>query len=232
MFGKKKKDDLGGYSPSEAIKREAQLRQQKLKNEISRCAVNVATFENTMNRKLHTAVNKALDAKMKGNATAMRNAYIDIRMALKFLGLAKGMASVMTRLESNVEFSRLAQDMGEAIKGAGSLTKQNPHIEVQQLDELYNRAVAPVNKIMEQMEQFNDLSVSQPFDDYSISDDEVERVIKQVISNPTASFEPPAVFTQTTSQPVVQNQPTEQQPSANSVDAMIKELNDLARKLQ
>lgn len=234
MFGnRKRKDSLGGMSPSEIIRLEGQRRQQKLKQDITRYTLNMATYENTMNRKLRTAVNKALAAKASGSETELRNAYIDIRMALKFLGIARGMSSVMTRLESNMEFSQIAEEMVRALTASGELTKANPHIDMTRLDQLYNSAVDPINRIAEQMAQFGDLSVVQPMGGYDISDEEVEKVIRQVIANPKASIEPPIVPNPPITQSVT---PATGQPAAkpqtNRVEDMISELNELAKRLQ
>jgi hypothetical protein len=228
-FWKKNKDALGGLSPSEVVRREAQMRQQKLKQDIARCTLNVATVEATMNRKLRAAVNRALDARATGSETELRNAYIDIRMAIKFLSLTKGMSSVMTRLESNMDFARIADEMADTMKRAGEMTSKNPKIDVFKLDEMYNAAVSPVNRIMEQMEQFNDLTVSQPFNDVNITDAEVERVIKQVIASPKGSIEPPEEVYRAVTQSVSRQE--EKPKAATSMDDVLSELNDLARRL-
>lgn len=230
MFGfRKKKDSLGGMSPSEIIRLEGQRRQNKLKQDITRCTLNMATFENTMDRKLRTAVNRALAAKANGSETELRNAYIDIRMALKFLGIARGMASVMTRLESNMEFSQIAEEMVRALEAGGELTKSNPRIDVTRLDQLYDSAVAPINRIAEQMALFGDPSVAQPLGDYDISDEEVEKVIRQVIANPKASVASPAAVYQPAAQSA--GQPAAK-PQTSRVEDMISELNELAKRLQ
>ncbi len=240
MFKSKKVREAEKEAAKLALKREGEQKQRQLLQEISRTKIKMSTFEENMNQKLRAGVNRAIMAKNTGDKSALKNAYIDIRMAMRFKALAGGMNTAMTRMESNVNFAAVASDMADTLERTGELTKMNPTINVSKLDSLYQKAMQPLSNIVNQMERFNEMNNSDVNDGLNISDEDVERVIQQVINGgvvvaPQMDFVKPAV------QPVVQNvatpkpAPVEQtaQPenTSKSVDDMIQELMDLSNGL-
>jgi len=228
-FFKSKEDKK---AKQEALIREGEIKQRRLSEEITKTQIKIGTFEQGMDRKLKTAVNKALYAKSTGDTAALKNAYIDIKMAMKFKALAGGMNSAMTRLASNMDFAKVAKEMAGTLETAGELTKNNPNIDIGNLDSLYNKAMAPLENIVSQIENFNQFNIADPNDSLMISDDEVERVIQQVAKGMTVAppvYAPAPEVVQPTAQAAPQAAPA-QQPTSD-VDKMISELAELAKSL-
>lgn len=206
----------------QAQAREAARQKQRILGEIARANASISKFESQMERKLRLAVNKAIIARNTADQAALKNAYIDIRMSMRFRALSAGLKTTMSRLQSNIEFASIAEDMGAAISDASALTALNPNIDVAKLDELYNKVVGPLASIAEQMEQFNDIALDSPYDDYAVTDEDVEKLINQSIANPGALTQPPIDPAKLYTAPP---------PADSSVDSMIDELNELAKRL-
>lgn len=161
------------------LKLKAQQRHTEIKREIMRSKISISTLEQTMERKLQVAVNKAIRARENGDRAGMKNAFIDIKMAMRFKAVASATYSAMDRLESNLEFSSIAANMVETLEKAGELTGKNQMVNVGKIDSLYQKVMNPLNDVVERLGQFGEFN-AEGIEGLDISDEDVERVISQV----------------------------------------------------
>jgi len=204
---------------------------QRMISQITRVNTSLGKFEVSLDKKLRVGVNKAIQAKHSGDNAGLKNAYIDIKMAMRFKALASGMGSVMSRLQSNVEFANLAGNMASTIQDAAKLTAQTPQIDIARLDSLYQSILAPMEDICDRMEQFNDLQMNTPFDDFAVSDEDVERLINQTIASPGVPIAVPYDPSMLNPAGTSANAPF-QTSKDDSIEAMIRELNDISKKFK
>ncbi len=212
-----------------AKERELEAKKRSVLAEISRTAIAITGFEVKMDTRLRASVNKAITAKSMGDTAALKQSYIDIRMAMRMKALAMGMSSAINRLKSNLEFSKMAEDMQKSFEKAGELTQANPTIDVSRLDVLYNQALAPISNIADKIEQFNEMNMDSQFDDYNITDEDVEKYINSAINNPGLFQAPPAVYSPA-ARAFVNADSAQASSGVASIDKMIAELDDLSKK--
>jgi len=220
---KKTKEEL-----KQELKLEAQNKQKQVKTEIMKSKLAIGTMEQKMERKLVVAVNKAITAKQNGDKAGVKNAYLDIKMAMRFKAVATGTYSAMDRLESNLEFANIASGMVETLEKAGELTGKNQMANVGKIDALYQRVMNPLNNVVEMMSQFGEFNAEGPLGEIDISDEEVERVISQItggqqVTVPEIEIKAAPVKAAEPAAP----QAEKKEESHDSVDSMISELNDL-----
>lgn len=174
-----------GYFRDRKVKKEeqkrlkeldAQLMKKRILSEISRANMTALTMEQKMDRKMHVACNKAYLAKQNGDKVVMKNAYMDIKMAIYFKKVASGLSSALDRLESNLKFASIAESMQGALENASSLTRKNTVIDVSKLTLLYDKVMGPLSSITDSMNDFGEMNLGG-FEGIDISDEEVERVI-------------------------------------------------------
>ena len=223
-FGKEKKSK---EELKQELKMQAQMKQKLVKTEITKSKLAIGAMEQKMERKLVVAVNKAIICKQKGDKAGVKNAYLDIKMAMRFKAVATGTYSAMDRLESNLEFSNIASGMVETLEKAGELTGKNQMANVGKIDMLYQKVMNPLNNVVEMMSQFGEFNAEGPLGDMDITDEEVERVISQIAGGqkpeiPAIEIKPAAVQAAAAA-PV----PEKKEEAQDSVDSMISELNDL-----
>ena len=163
---------------------DAQLMKKRLLSEISRAHLSASTMESKMDRKLTVACNKAYLAKQAGQTGVMKNAYADIKTALYFKKVAQGLSSALDRLNSNLQYASIAETMAGTLEKASKLSSSNPTIDVAKLSLLYDKVMGPLGVIIERLGDFGEMNADFGFDDFSVSDEEVERIIASVSSSP------------------------------------------------
>lgn len=220
------KDKKSSEEYKQELKLQAKQKQDKVKAEITRSKLEIGALEQKMDRKLVVAVNKAVSAKQLGDRAGMKNAYMDIKMAMRFKAVATSTYSAMDRLESNLEFSNIASHMVETLEKAGDLTGKNQMANVSKIDAVYQKVMNPLNNVVEMMSQFGEFNTEGPLGGLDISDEEVERVISQVTGGQKVQVPEvtvaPQVKAQEASEPV-----KEKTEPMDSVDSMMSELNSL-----
>lgn len=159
---------------------DAQLMKKRLLSEISRAHLSASTMETKMDRKMRVACNKAYLAKQHGDKAVMRNAYQDIKVAVYFKKVASGLASALDRLESNLQFANIAENMQGTLEKAASLTSANPTIDVSKLSLLYDKVMGPLSMIADSMNDFGEMNMDIGIENLDISDEEVERLISSM----------------------------------------------------
>jgi len=167
---------------------DAQMMKKRLLSEVNRAQLSASTLESKMDRKLRVACNKAYLAKQSGQTAVVKNAYVDIKTALYFRKVAQGLSSALDRLQSNLQYASIAENMSSTLEKASTLSSSNPQIDVAKLSLLYDKVMGPLGNIVDRLGDFGEMNADFGFDDFDVSDEEVENIIRSVSASPNGTL--------------------------------------------
>ena len=133
---------------------------------------------------LEEAIYRAREAIEKNDAMARANAFFDIRLALKIRKIAYGLESALGRMESVLKVKQSMKNFGETVKKIDVLVKKQPSFSVNKLADIYEKTMGMVSAMSDKMDKFDvsSMSIQLSSEDMSISDREIEKLVKGEIN--------------------------------------------------